>query len=242
MTEWPVRFGIVAALVAALAACAGKPAGPLPGEAPVAVGHADVDDRARLARGASVFSVDTGRSLAIVEVRRAGVLARFGHDHVVSSRDISGFVAPDEGRADLSVPLGSLVVDDPALRAEAGFETTPSAEDVAGTRRNMLDKVLEADRYPVVLVAVRGLGVGGDARPLRAEITLHGTTAPVDVDAEVDRSADEIAVHGSFSLDQSRFGIVPFSILGGALAVQDRLAIRFRIHARRMPVGDTRSR
>jgi len=238
MAELPVRFGIVAALVVALAACAGKPAGSLPGEAPVAVGHADSDYRARLARGATVFRIDTARSLAVAEVRRAGVLAQFGHDHVVSSRDVSGFVVPDEGRADLSMPLGLLVVDDPALRAEAGFETTPSADDVAGTRRNMLGKVLEADRYPEVLVAVRGIGVGSDARPLRAEITLHGTTAPVDVDAEVDRSADEIAVHGSFSLDQSRFGIVPFSILGGALAVQDRLAVRFRIHAHRMRAGD----
>jgi len=238
MAELPVRFGIVAALVIALAACAGKPAGSPPSEVPVAVGHADADYRARLARGASVFRVDTARSLAVADVRRAGVLAQFGHDHVVSSRDVSGFVAPDEGRADLSVPLGLLTVDDPALRAEAGFETTPSADDVAGTRRNMLGKVLEADRYPEMRVAVRGIGVGGDARPLRAEITLHGTTAPVDVDAEVDRGADEFAVHGSFSLDQSRFGIVPFSILGGALAVQDRLTVRFRIRAHRMRAGD----
>lgn len=238
MAELPVRFGIVAALVVALAACAGKPAGSPPSEAPVAAGHVGADYRALLARGATVFSVDTARSLAVAEVRRAGVLAQFGHDHVVSSHDVSGFVAPDEGRADLSVPLGLLVVDDPALRAEAGFETAPSADDVAGTRRNMLGKVLEVDRYPEMVVAVRGIGAGGDGRPLRAEITLHGTTAPVDVDAEVDRSADEFAVRGSFRLDQSGFGIAPFSILGGALAVQDRLAVRFRIHARRMRAGD----
>ena len=32
-------------------------------------------------------------------------------------------VAPDEGRADLWVPLDALMVDEPALRAKAGFDT-----------------------------------------------------------------------------------------------------------------------
>ena len=59
------------------------------------------------------------------------------------------------GRADLYVPLDTLVVDEPALRAEAGFDTQPSAADIAGTRRNMLEKVLEADRYPFALIAVK---------------------------------------------------------------------------------------
>jgi hypothetical protein len=38
------------------------------------------------------------------------------------------------------------------------------------------------------------------------------------------------------SLAQTSFGIVPYSILAGALQVQDPVAIRFRIRARRMPM------
>jgi polyisoprenoid-binding protein YceI len=83
---------------------------------------------------------------------------------------------------------------------------------------------------------VKDLGPGVGGRQLRAEVTLHGTTVPVEVAARVERGADEIEVTGTLPLDQSRFGIVPFSILGGAIAVQDRLTVRFRIRADRLRI------
>ena len=67
---------------------------------------------------------------------------------MIASHDVAGFIAPGEGRADLYVPLDALVVDEPALRSEIGLDTQPSAADIEGTRRNMLEKVLETDRYP----------------------------------------------------------------------------------------------
>ena len=61
--------------------------------------------------GKAVFRIDPAQSLMVMEVRRTGSLAQFGHDHVVASHDIQGYVAPDEGRADFRVPLDALVVD-----------------------------------------------------------------------------------------------------------------------------------
>lgn len=181
-----------------------------------------------------MFLVDASRSLVVIEVRRAGSLARFGHDHIVASRDVSGYVAPDAGRADLRVPLDALVVDDPALRMQAGMHTVPSAEDIAGTRRNMLDRVLETSRHPDALIAVDDAGSGSGTRQMRAAVTLHGTTVPMDVVAHVETGTDELRVTGTLQLDQSSFGIAPFSILGGAIAVQNRVTLRFRITARRI--------
>ena len=112
-----------------------------------------------------MFRVDPARSLLLIVVRRGGALAQFGHDHVVASHDVAGYIAPDEGRADLYVPLDALVVDEPALRAEAGFDTQPSAADIAGTRRNMLEKVLETSRHPYALIAVSDNGAGGRHAP-----------------------------------------------------------------------------
>jgi polyisoprenoid-binding protein YceI len=175
--------------------------------------------------------VSPERSLVTIEVRRAGSLARFGHDHVVASRDLRGYVAPDEGRADLYVPLERLTVDEPALRQAAGFATTPSEDDIAGTRGNMLDKVLEADRFPFARIRVSGTGAG--AGTMGVEITLHGTTRALEAPVQVDRRGDEIDVSGRLALDQSDFGIKPFSILGGAVQVQDRIELRFRITATR---------
>jgi hypothetical protein len=43
-------------------------------------------------------------------------------------------------------------------------------------------------------------------------------------------------VAGKIALTQTSFGITPYSILAGALQVHDEVTIRFRIHARRMPL------
>src|SRR3989454_10950987 len=75
--------------------------------------------REALGRGKPVFRVDSRESLVVIEVRRSGSRARLGHDHVVASHEIGGYVAPDEGRADLYVALARMQVDEAALRAEA---------------------------------------------------------------------------------------------------------------------------
>lgn len=228
-----ITLGVVAVLVALLAACASQVAAPpeIVKRAPAAF-PAGYYERL-LAQGKVVFQVDPARSVVVIEVLRGGTLAQLGHDHVVASHDVAGYIAPDEGRADLYLPLDTLVVDESALRAEAGFDTQPSAADIAGTRRNMLEKVLEADRYPFALIAVNDRAAGGNSQQFRVALTLHGTTDYTDATAQFAQGADEVSVIGTMVVDQRRFGIVPFSILGGALAVQDRVNITYRIRARR---------
>jgi hypothetical protein len=222
------RFLLGPALLAA--GCAQVPPSAPPG-APS--GAPDLDAayyREAAGRGASVYRVEPGDSLVVVRVYRGGRLAKLGHDHVVSSKEPHGFIDADKGRADLYVALASLAVDDPAQRTAAGFESTPSESDIAGTRSNMLDKVLEAERFPFVVLRVRG--VEQDA--VQAELSLHGVTRPVRVPAKIDRGAERIAVDGSLSINQTDFGIEPFSVLGGAIAVQNRVDLSFAIRAARM--------
>ncbi|MDE2002017.1 MAG: YceI family protein [Betaproteobacteria bacterium] len=210
------------------------PALPIPGAAgtevpPPSFPLAFYRDTAR--RGEPVFEVDPARSLVVVEVRRAGSLARLGHDHVVASHDLRGYVAPDAGRADLYVSLDRLTVDEPSLRAQAGLDTQPSAEDIAGTRRNMLEYVLHADRHPWALIAVMGYANSPD---LGVAITLNGVTRRVPVHVAIASDAGAYDVTGAFAIDVTDFGIPPFSILGGALTVANRLDLRFEIHAQRI--------
>jgi hypothetical protein len=42
-----------------------------------------------------------------------------------------------------------------------------------------------------------------------------------------------LTVSGRLTLKQTAFGIVPVSLLGGALVVEDAAAVRFVIHASR---------
>jgi len=194
---------------------------------------------AAAARGAPVYRIDALASQVLIFVYRAGLLARLGHDHVVASHDVTGYIlwadAPDVARADLHVPLATLTVDEAELRAAAGFETVPSDDDIAGTRDNMLASI-DAAAFPVLRVLITRQAAGsGDpsAVTLHAEVTLHGVSHSFPVTVELERDADRLRVSGSFDVLQSDFGIRPFSVFGGALAVRDRLDVRFHLEGRR---------
>jgi polyisoprenoid-binding protein YceI len=205
-------------LLLLLASCAGQPPPipvPVPAPAPATAVHPG-------------WAIDAAQSLIAVTVRRGGPLARIGHDHVVASRTLEGFVDAATGRAEFRFRLDQLSVDETALRQQAGLDTAPSADAIAGTRSNMLGKVLDAEHYPVVQMKALRKG-----EAVQLEITLHGVTRTVDVPVALEHGEGMIAASGSFRLRQSDFGIVPMSVLGGAMVVKDEMELKFRIVARR---------
>jgi len=230
---WALRWMAVAAVVAVLAAaCTSGVPMREQGAPPVSNDWSSDFPQAyyrhALAQGQTVLQIDPRRSLVVLEVRRAGPFAKFGHDHVVASHDVQGYVAPDANRADLSIRLDRLVVDEAALRRQAGFDEQPSPDDIAGTRHNMLSKVLQADRYPYALIHV----TRQHANPLlNVTITLHGVTHSYQVPADITQIPEGLMVSGSMHFRQTDFGIVPFSILNGAIRVSDGLTMHFRIAA-----------
>jgi polyisoprenoid-binding protein YceI len=222
-------------ILALLAACAPRVLTPPEAEKGAPADFPEAYYRQLRSEEKPVFRVDPARSLVVIEVRRGGTFAQLGHDHVVASHDVTGAIAPDEGRADFYVPLDKLSVDEPALRTRAGFDTQPDAGDIAGTRHNMLTKVLDTERFPFAFIGVNGFGGVTDAsdREVRVEMTLHGTTRSIGAFARLLKSPDELTATGTFTIDQSQFGIVPFSILNGAIAVQDRVSVAFDLRFRR---------
>lgn len=179
--------------------------------------------------GSKIFGVNSGLSQVIIYAGKDGPLARLGHEHVVASRDVHGYVDLTRQRADLYVPLDRLTVDEPALRAAAGLTTQLTAEAIAGTRQNMLNKVLEAEQFPFALIQVRRTNSNADI--LQVAITLHGKQQTFEIPAMIETLADGLKISGELQFRQSDFGITPFSILGGALQVQDQVHLRFSIVA-----------
>lgn len=233
---WHIRIGqadvkrpspFAAALLASLAACAPPP--PLPSASALPVDFPEARYRQAEAQGRRVLRIDPAASLVAIEVRRGGPLAGLGHDHVVASRDLRGYVDAEAGRADLYVPLQRLTVDEPGLRAEAKLDTQPSPDAIEGTRRNMLEKVLDAGRYPFALI--RAARATDDPAKLDVALTLHGTTRRFDIPLQMETLPDGLAVSGRLTFQQTDFGLTPYSVLGGALRVEDRLELRFRIVA-----------
>jgi len=219
---------------ALLAGCASTPTMqpvPAPVTAAADESNAALWYRQMAAAGNAVLVIDPAQSLIAVTVRRGGALAHLGHDHVVASRGVTGFVAPGTGRADFSFRLDQMTVDEPDLRREAALDTQPSDAAIAGTRTNML-RVLEAERFALVTLHAEGLAAEGQA--MRLTVTLHGVTRTVPAPTRIERSADGagISASGTLQLRQSDFGITPMSVMGGAMTVLDTMELRFRIVAR----------
>jgi hypothetical protein len=220
--KWTYRAAFLAAAFA-ISACSTQP--PPPAAAPPATAAPP------LQASHSAHRIVAGDSLVAITVRRGGPLARMGHDHVVATRQIEGFVDVEQGRSELRFRLDQLTVDEAVLRKEAGLETQPSADAIDGTRRNMFSKVLQADSYPWVLV--RAALEPGTKDRLRAQITLHGVTREYQVPLQLREQGATVLANGAFTVKQTDFGITPFAVLGGALAVKDEMELRFAISARR---------
>lgn len=238
-----IRMTAAAALLSIVAAC-GTPPGAGVGPAPGATRPQQLrlDRYAQAAsRGEPVYRIDTRATLVTLTVRRAGSLARLGHDHVIASHSVQGYLAPKNGDADLYLPLADLVVDEPSLRAQAGFDTQPTASDIEGTRANMLDKVLQVRQFPYALVQVRGARASGPlagAAPAAVTVTLHGTARTLNLPLDIAMTPEDITTRGTLVLEQTEFGITPFSILGGAVQVANEVEVHFDIRAVRLKPGE----
>ena len=189
--------------------------------------------------GAPRYSVDPQASEIRLLVYRDGPLARFGHNHVVVGR-VHGEIRAGDAAAGsgfrLEIPVDSFVVDASAARAEEGDEFAAQVSEPArrDTRENMLGReVLDAAKHPLVRVESIAL-VGPQWGPtVTARVTLRGVMRDLRFAAAVLRQDDLLAVVASFRINQSEFGIEPFTALNGGLRVRDSLDIRVRLVARR---------
>ena len=185
------------------------------------------------------FLVDPEASEIRLLVYRAGPLARFGHNHVVTGR-VRGVIRAVERAAEsgfrLEIPVDSFVVDPRAARAEEGeeFAAEVSEEARRATRENMLGKdMLDASGRPLIEIASIALAGPRWHPTVIARATLRGTTRVLRFPAAVVQQRELLSVIAGFRIRQSDFALMPFSTLGGGLQVRDAIDIRLRIVARR---------
>src|SRR5207249_7785358 len=94
------------------------------------------------------------------------------------------------------------------LRAGEGCHTQPTESDIEGTRANMLEKVLEAEKFPFALIGVSGANTRRGDVTLNVAITLHGSTRTLQVPAEIEADAEKMRSEEHTSELQSRFDLV----------------------------------
>jgi len=192
------------------------------------------------AAGRVVYRINAAQSRADILVRRGGSLARFGHDHAVSATTIAGYVlyvADDfrQSQADLRISLDSLIVDDPAVREGLALDTRPTPEDIRKTTENMRRKVLQTNLWPQTHLKIEITGGTPDTPTAQVTLYLHGVAHAFPITFKLEgRGTERLRATGSFHLQQSDYGIKPFSILGGALRVLDPVDVTFNLLADRV--------
>ncbi|WP_116807718.1 YceI family protein [Steroidobacter cummioxidans] len=188
--------------------------------------------------GATFYQIDPQASVVHIYVYRGGTFARLGHNHVMTSKSVTGRVwmrSPLPGSGfELAFPVADLIVDDPEARRAAGTDFPPDIPDADkdGTRKNMLRKeVLDAETYPNVTVQATAVEGSLQAPKITARITIKNASKDVVVPASIDMNGDRLTASGEFDILQTDFGMKPFSVALGALEVQDRLHVRFNLVA-----------
>ena len=231
------KYCPVAVLVLLLAACGAAPprqaAGPreAPAQAP------------QPPRGGALYRIDPAQSELRLLVYRSGTMARLGHNHVIVNRSLDGWVAVAASIAAssfwLKIPAAAFAVDEAGARAEEGadFAAVVAEDAKSATLRNMLGAaLLDADRFPDITVrslelheSVDGSASGTPVALLR--IRVAGRDSTLSVPFSLERTAGRLSATGETGLRQSAIGLRPFSVMHGAIQVQDELRLKFRIVA-----------
>ncbi len=198
-------------------------------------------------RGAVVYAIDAQASSLNILVYRGGTLARLGHNHVVSSKSISGraWVHSDFTRSgfEISVPVHSLIIDDVEARASHGedFAAIVPQKDIDGTRRNMMKpEVLDGERFAEIAIASAQIAGTPESPKVLARIKIKDVVREMEIPLNLKVQQAQLTASGEFDLLQTEFGMKPFSIALGALEVQDRLHIVYDITARKTSDGVTK--
>jgi hypothetical protein len=132
----------------------------------------------------------------------------------------------------LSVPVSKFTVDDAQSRSEEGEDFPGEIPEDAkqGTRHNMLSAaVLNGAQFPDIAVSSVALSGGLQAATAEVDIGAAGHSSRISVPLSLQGDAQHLVAMGSLEVRQTALGLAPYSLMGGALQVQDAMRLKFKI-------------
>jgi polyisoprenoid-binding protein YceI len=159
-----------------------------------------------------------------------GFLSAFAHDHNIAIRELGGEADFTYGTVEpaslrITIKADSLAVTDKISESDR--------QKIQGTMR---DEVLEVSKYPEIVFKSTGIsatksGEGQYQARIAGELTLHGVTRPLTINAQLEFGDKTLRAKGAFALKQSSFDIKPVSVAAGTIKVKDELKFTFDIVA-----------
>lgn len=176
------------------------------------------------------YQLADDESRIVIHVGKAGILKRFGHEHVVAVRSFSGQLDLDEDA--LSRSRVSLIVDSRSLQVLSAGEPP---KDIPKVQQTMLGpEVLDTQRYPRITLTSRR-ATATMVRPqlynvqLTCDVELHGVVKPISFPLQVEITGDRVVARGTLKLRQKDFGIRPVKAAGGTIKVKNEVASTFTL-------------
>ena len=190
--------------------------------------------------GATLYRIDPQSSEIRVLVYRAGALANLGHNHVLALHPDQGWIESTASITDssfyLQFPLERVIVDDATLRGQEGADFPGEIPEDAkqGTAQNMLgEALLDAAHHPLMRIRSAAIAAHGDSFTAIVHVNVAGHESNLSAQFTREESGSGLVASGQLNLRQSELGLKPFSIMLGALQVQDQMVVKFRIIAKR---------
>ena len=180
---------------------------------------------------ATKLDVDVSGSRIFTKVTSS---TRLGHDHGVAGRLESGWVRPGSG-GQLVFAMNTWITDTAEARSYVGLTAPVKPADQKKSSANMLGPdVLDVRKYPRATFDIKtcepaeGQAAGAPGQyDLGGAFTLHGVTRPLTLKGKLEPTTDPAVsrLRGAFAIQQSHYGITPYSALGGLVGIEDRLDI-----------------
>ncbi len=175
--------------------------------------------------------VQTEASRVYVFVDKTGL----GHQHGVEAKLLKSslVLGSDHDAGKLVFDMTTFNADTPAAREYVGLEGTTDEDTRTAVNNNMRGaSILNIAKFPTATFDVASAKANGETSSnglplyrLEGNFTLHGTTQPLVVMAEVEQTRGWLHVRGSFVIKQTSYGITPYSKAFGAIGVADQLKI-----------------
>jgi polyisoprenoid-binding protein YceI len=178
------------------------------------------------------FQIDKTVSRFQVQAFATGLLSSFGHNPRIAIRDYEAEIqcVPDtfeKAYLKLTVQMSQMEVVDEMKKS-----------DQAKLEQEMYEKVLDVSHYPTAVyeskeIVVQKVADGRLHAGVNGELSFHGMTQPLTLQANVNVLGTMLRIGGDFTLRQSDYGIKPVSFAAGALRLKDELKFTFDLVARK---------
>lgn len=229
MSVWiAIRFrAVLLGGFAAVLITAGLTRAQAPAQTPAAA--ARPQSQAQKSYQAGEFYLPSSR--VYVHVDKTGL----GHEHAVVGQIARGRIVlgATKNAGELVFDMKTFHADSDAARKYLGLEGTTSPSTQQAVTNNMMGPaVLDVAHFPTATFkAHSAVPLDKPSRrglpqyELSGEFTLHGVTHPLKFAVEVESVKGWQRIRGGFAINQTDFGIKPFTKALGAVGVADRLQI-----------------